>query len=157
MSSKQCAALMKIAAVSVSALMATIDIVAFNMTAPHCFPPVPGHGQIWFNIVCTLPWFVVLHFVWRVADAVKNETVFTMKTARYISSSVLIILVDTAALVLGNIVLIAQPFYLDKSFDIFWLSMLVAIVATVLALLAAVLSRYIAKAAELKDEVEGTV
>lgn len=111
----------------------------------------PWMGFLW---VVILPCFVILFFVWKVSGAIKREEVFTFETAKWVRISAVILFSDAGFFLAGNIILslinMNHP-------GILLLSMLGDMFAIALALLAAVLSRYITKAAVLQEESEGII
>jgi len=105
-----------------------------------------------FAWLVALPCFAVLVFVWKVSGAVTQETVFTVLTAKWVKMGAVLLLSDAAFLFIGNVVLLL----LDMNHPgILLLSIIGDIFAVALALLAAVLSRYLTKAAVLQEESEG--
>ncbi|HNX13764.1 MAG TPA: DUF2975 domain-containing protein [Oscillospiraceae bacterium] len=107
-----------------------------------------------FAWLFSLPCFTILVLVWKVSGAVIAETVFTVRTAGWVKSGSILLLSDIMFLFVGNIVL----FFLGMSHPgVLLFSLIGAVFAVGLALLAAVLSRYLTKAAVLQEESEGTL
>lgn len=107
-----------------------------------------------FAWVVALPCFAVLFFVWRVSGAVKKEAVFTMETAKWVKAGAMLLLLDAAIIITGNIIL----FLFEMNHPgILLLSIIGDTFIIALALLAAVLSRYLTKATVLQEESEGTI
>jgi len=101
-----------------------------------------------------VPCFAVLCLIWRVAGAIRNEKVFTEETAKTIHSAAIWLFSDAIYVFLGNIVLFLM--------NINHPGIVLCIMAGVLLLivfgvLAAVLSRYISKAADLQEISEGMI
>lgn len=107
-----------------------------------------------FLWLMALPVAAIIVYVWKVSAAVKQDEVFTLKTARWVKNSAVLLFADAAFFLLGNIVF---SFLADHSPGIMLLALFISMFALVLALLAAVLSRYIIKAAQLQEENEGTI
>lgn len=107
-----------------------------------------------FAWLVALPCFAILVFVWKVSGAVICETVFTGQTAKWVKIGAVLLLSDAAFLFVGNIVLLLLNM---NHPGILLLSVIGDIFAVALALLAAVLSRYLTKAAVLQEESEGTL
>jgi len=101
-----------------------------------------------------LPCFVILVLIWRVAGLVAREAVFTMQTAKLVKTGALLLLGDIAFLLFGNVVLLFLDMNHPGVILIFGMG---GIFAVALAVLAAVLSRYLAKAAVLQEESEATL
>jgi hypothetical protein len=119
-------------------------------------PELTGYFWPWliFLWMAALPVAAVMVLVWLVSTAIKTDQVFTAKTAKWIQTSALLLFSDVGFFFVGNIVLI----FLEISHPgVFLLSLLVDILGVSLALLAAVLSRYITKAADLQEDIEGTI
>ena len=120
------------------------------------FDPNIGGVNIWlvFLWLTSAPCFIILVYVWIVSGAVKRDEVFTLKTALWIKRAAVLLLVNVGIFAAGNVILLAIG--LSRP-NIFLLSMLVCIFGVSLALLAAVLSRYISRAADLQEEADGTI
>jgi hypothetical protein len=107
-----------------------------------------------FAWLFSAPCFAILYLIWKVSGAVISETVFTIRTAEWVKAGAILVLSDVAFLFIGNIVLLllgmSEP-------DVLLFTAIGAIFAVGLALLAAVLSRYLTKAAVLQEESEGTL
>jgi hypothetical protein len=83
-----------------------------------------------------------------------HDTVFTVKTAKWVKIGGILLLSDAAFVFVGNVVLLL----LNMSHPGVLLFCIIGdIFAFALALLAAVLSRYLTKAAVLQEESEGTL
>jgi len=107
-----------------------------------------------FAWMVALPCFAVLFLIWKVSGAVINETVFTFRTAKWVKTGAVLFFCDAALLFIGNVVLLL----LNMSHPgILLLSVIIDIFAIALAMLAAILSRYLTKAAVLQEESEGTI
>jgi hypothetical protein len=107
-----------------------------------------------FLWVSSIPCFGILYLVWKVADAIESDTVFTHLTAKRIHLASTFLLDDVCFFFLGNVMLVL----LNMSHpSILLLSLLVDMLGVTLALFAAVLSRYITKAAVLQEDAEGTI
>lgn len=115
-------------------------------------------GWFWpwltFAWLFSLPCFAILVYIWKVAGAVIGDTVFTVKTAKWVKIGAILLLSDTAFLFTGNVLLLLLNM---NHPGILLLSIIGAVFAIALALLAAVLSRYLTKAAALQEECEGTL
>ena len=115
-------------------------------------------GWFWpwliFAWAFSIPCFAILYFVWRVSGAVYNETVFTMQTANWVKAAAVTLLCGAELLFVGNVVL----FLLNMNHPgILLMFMAGDIFIIALVLFAAVLARYITKAAVLQEESEGTL
>ena len=115
-------------------------------------------GWFWpwltFAWLCSLPCFGILVYIWKVSGAVIRETVFTVKTAKLVKTGAILLLLDAAFVFVGNVVLLL----LNMNHPGVLLFCIIGdIFVFALALLAAVLSRYLAKAAALQEENEGTL
>lgn len=120
------------------------------------FPVVGGDITIYIFILflelSTLPCFFILIVIWKMTNAVKEEKVFTKKVAKQISLCAKILFIDLGVFFIGNIVfaiLQANAFFLFYLFAI--------IIGVIVACFGAVLSHYINKAAEIKEEIEATI
>ena len=119
-------------------------------------PELSGWFWPWliFAWLFALPCFAILVFVWKVSGSVMRESVFTFQTAKWVKTGAVLLLSDAVFLFIGNIVLIL--FNMNHP-GILLLSVIGVIFTIALALLAAVLSRYLTKAAVLQEESEGTL
>ncbi len=107
-----------------------------------------------FLWVVSLPFFTILVYAWKVSTAVKTDQVFTLKTARWVKTGALLLFADVGLFFLGNAVFAALEM---SGPPIVMMSLIIILFGIAFAVCAAVLSRYIAKAAELREENEGTV
>ena len=114
-----------------------------------------AYAWIVFLCIIALPCFAILPFIWKVSSSIKEEKVFTLQTSNRIKTGALILLADVAGLFLGTIIF---AFIAGETFiAIVFASMFMVAAGLIIALFAAVLSRYVAKAAILQEEVEGTI
>ena len=115
-------------------------------------------GWFWpwlvFAWLFSLPCFAILVYIWKVAGAVIGDTVFTVKTAEWVKSGAILLLSDAAFLFVGNVILLLLNM---NHPGVLLFSIIGDVFAIALALLAAVLSRYLTKAAVLQEESEGTL
>jgi hypothetical protein len=154
MSSKTLGNLMRIStiAAAVCGLFLCLFVIPMILTNPAC------SSWFWpwliFAWLFALPCFAILLYIWKVAGAVVHETVFTAKTAKWVKTGAVLLLSDAAFVFAGNVLLLL----LDMSHPGVLLFCIIGdIFAFALALLAAVLSRYLTKAALLQEESEGTL
>ena len=158
MSSKTLCAFVRFAAVAAMACGLTLCVYVFPVALSDLLGFVPSRGgsYIWivFLWAASVPCFIILVNVWRVSSAVKRDEVFTIKTAKLIKGSAMLLLTDMGFFAVGNTLLLVVG--LSRP-NIFFLSILGCIFGVSLALLAAVLSRYISKAADLQEEADGTI
>ena len=115
-------------------------------------------GFVWpwliFLWSVALPFFVILVYIWKVSTAIKKDQVFTLRTANWVKTGSILLFADIGLFFLGNAVFA----FLEMSGPpIVMMSLIIIIFGISMALCAAVLSRYIAKAAVLQDESEGTI
>ncbi len=101
-----------------------------------------------------LPCFAVLVYAWKVSTAIKKEQVFTMRTAKWVKAAALLLFADVGLLAAGNLAFVILGMNAPA---IVLMSFFIIILETTLATFAAVLSHYIAKAAAIREENEGTV
>ena len=125
------------------------DIIQSNPEFTHWYLP-----WLIFLLITSMPCFVILALVWKVSSAIKQERVFTFQTARLVKIAAMIMFCDVIFFFAGNFVL----FLLNMNHPgIFFLSFFVDVFGIALALSAAILSRYLTKAAVLQEEADGTI
>jgi hypothetical protein len=131
-------------------------IPAWGGTVTRENPEYSGWFWPWliFAWLVAIPCFAILIHIWKVAGAVEREAVFTMQTAKWVKSGAVLLLADAVLLFVGNVVLFMLSMNL---IGVVFLSIMIDILAVTLALFAAVLSRYLTKAALLQEESEGTL
>jgi len=157
MTSKNLGNLMRLSviAAAISGLFLCIYVIpSWGRSIIDANPELSGWFWPWliFAWLVALPCFAVLVYVWKVSGAVSKDTVFTILTAKWVKTGAVLLLSDAALIFIGNVVLLL----LDMSHPgILLLSIIGDIFAVALALLAAVLSRYLTKAAVLQEESEG--
>jgi hypothetical protein len=120
------------------------------------FPELAGWYLPWllFLLTASLPCFAILVLIWIISSAVKDDRVFSIKSARIVKLGSLLMFGDVAFFFLGNVVFllfnISHP-------GIFFVSLFVDVFGAALAVAAAVLSRYLTKAAALQEEADATI
>ena len=159
MSSKALAYLIRFAviATAVCALVITLFIIpSWGSSVVEANIEFTGWYIPWlvFLWLASIPCFAILIFIWKVAGAIKRETVFTLKTAQWIKTSAIFLFADAGFFFAGNVIFLLMDM---NHPGILFLSMLGDIFVIALALLAAVLSRYVTKAAELQEVSEGMI
>jgi predicted membrane-bound spermidine synthase len=92
--------------------------------------------------------------MWAVSNAIARDSVFTKKTARWIGRSALLLFADAGIVFATNVVMLFLSF---SHPSVLLAGLIVTFVFIALGLLAAVLSRYIQKAADLQETSEGTI
>ena len=107
-----------------------------------------------FALLFALPCFALLVCVWCVSDCVKNETVFTLRTVKYIKTAAVLLFTDAALLFAGNVLL----WLLNMNHPgVVLLCVVAAVFEVVIALFAQIIARYVAQAAALQEESDGTL
>ena len=158
MSSKTLCVFVRVAVISAAICGLALCGYVYPIALPDIlgFDPSRGGLYIWliFLWVATIPCFVILADVWIVSSAVKRDEVFTLKTAKLIKKAAVLLIADMGFFAVGSAILLIMG--LSRP-NIFFLSLLGCIFGVSLALLAAVLSRYISKAAGLQEEADGTI
>lgn len=131
-------------------------IPSWGQSIVNTYPETSGWYRPWlvFEWLVALPCFAVLVYVWKVSDAVMKDTVFTMLTAKWVKMGSVLLLLDASFLFIGNVILLLAGM---SHPGVLLLSVMADIFIVTLALLAAVLSRYLTKAAILQEESEGTI
>ena len=107
-----------------------------------------------FAWLFSLPCFILLVTIWRISNCVKNETVFTLKTAKLVKTSAVLLLSDALLLFAGNILLLLLNM---NHPSIVLMAVVIAVFEVVVALFAEIVSRYLEKAAVLQEESDGTL
>lgn len=112
------------------------------------------HPWLIFLWLAVLPCFAILLLIWKVSGAIRKEQVFTIQTASFVKLGAMILLFDIGFFFIGNILFLL----LDLSDPwILFLSLFIDIFGVSLAVFAAVLSRYLTKAAQLQEEADCTI
>jgi hypothetical protein len=107
-----------------------------------------------FVWAASMPLFAIMSYVWKVSGAIGREEVFTRQVARWIKTSSILLFSDVAFFFCGNLALLIA----GKSYAIILAgTLLLDVLGIFLALAAAVLSRYIVKAAALQEESDATI
>jgi len=159
MSSKTLCYLIRFAVIATAAcafVIALFIIPSWGSSLVEANPEFAGWYIPWLVFIwaASIPCFTILIFIWKVSGAIKCEEVFMLKTAKWIKTSAVFLFADAGFFFVGNVIFLL----LNMSHPgILLLSMLGDIFAIALALLAAVLSRYITKAAELQEVSEGMI
>lgn len=96
----------------------------------------------------------MLVLFWQVATSIKREQVFTIHTANLIKVSSILLFCSVGFFFTGNLVLL----FSNMSHPAVGLmSLFVDVLALAIAVLLAVLARYLTKASVLQEEVDATV
>jgi hypothetical protein len=107
-----------------------------------------------FSWVAALPCFAILGLAWKVAEAVEEEAVFTVKVAKWIKAAAMLIFIDCALFfavsAIFAVLQMSEP-------SIAMMSIMVTMFGVSIGIAAATLSRYVTKAARLQEEVNGTL
>lgn len=113
-------------------------------------------AQIWsmlaFLWLCSLPCFFILIIFWKISTAIKKEELFTMSSAKRIKLCAVVFFIDLAVFFIGNLIFLLLGI---NGFAFFHFALFVG--GAVLGIFASALSHYVAKAAELQEENEGTI
>ena len=129
-------------------------VLPFRGTQIADFGTFGNRAWLWFLWLSAVPCCVILVLAWFVSNAIGREQAFTQTVAIWIKDSSVLLFADAGFFAAGNIVFallgIHRPVLL-------LIAILVDICCVSLALLTAVLSRFIMKAAVLQDESEGTI
>ncbi|MDR1691888.1 MAG: DUF2975 domain-containing protein [Oscillospiraceae bacterium] len=158
MTSKTLSILLRAAAVAVA--LSGLAICALFLpplvadTAGEAYGLSAGWCWLIFLWVSALPCFVILVYIWMTSSAVGAEEVFTLRVARWVRNSALLLFIDVGFFFLGNIVLWLIGW---NHPSVLIASLLICVLGDALAAAAAALSRYITKAAALQEEVDGTI
>lgn len=109
-------------------------------------------AQLAFYWLCSLPCFIILYFLWKISGDIKKDKIFTVRTAKSFNLCAVILFIDVALFVAGNIIFAALKWnYLAIIY--FFVSAAGIAVAIVLTVVSCILS----KAAVLKEEFDGTI
>lgn len=159
MTSRTFGSLMRISVIAVALsglFLCAYVIPSWGQSIVNAYPELGGWYRPWlvFEWLVAIPCFAVLVYVWKVSDAVMKDTVFTMLTAKWVKMGSVLLLLDAALLFVGNVILLLAGM---SHPGILLMSVIGDIFIVGLALLAAVLSRYLTKAAILQEESEGTI
>lgn len=159
MSSKTLGNLMRVSVIAAGLCGLFLCLFAIPSWGQSMIQATPGRREwFWpwliFAWVFSLPCFAILVYIWKVSGAVISETVFTIKSAKWVKTGAILLLFDAVFVFIGNVVLLL----LNMNHPGVLLFCIIGdIFAFALALLAAVLSRYLTKAAALQEESEGTL
>ncbi|MBE5737299.1 MAG: DUF2975 domain-containing protein [Clostridiales bacterium] len=108
--------------------------------------------QYVFHWIVSLPCFGLLIIAWRITLSMNKGKLFLEKNALYVNYATIVLIVDIAMFLIGNIIFVAMGWNNGLILDI-----LVAVLGLVISLFMYVLSRYLKKAAILQEESDYTV
>jgi len=147
---------------------AVVLISVCGITA--CFYFLPSFGQdlvnmfpeyahsyypwLFFLWIVAAPCFAFLVLIWLLSSSMRRDIIFTHKTARLVKISAMILFYDAVFFITGNIVFLLIGMNHPM---ILLISVIIAIFGFILAVLTALLSRSLTKAAALQEEVDGTI
>jgi len=158
MSSKTLSALVRSAVLfaAICGIIACVSLPSFGSSIVSSFPDqshlyIPWLVFLWLT---SLPLFMLLTQIWKISTAIKNETVFTLQTARIVRFCAFILFGTSAFFILGNVLFLL----IDMSHPgVLFLALIADVFVIALAVLLAVLSRYLTKAAALQEEADGFI
>lgn len=107
-----------------------------------------------FLWVCFIPAFAALVLAWMIAGNIGKGKAFSMENAKLFKLISIIVAADAAFFFIGNCVLLCLSMN-HPGFVI--LSLVVVFIGIAIAVCAAVLSHYVAKAAKMQDENDLTI
>ena len=127
-----------------------------NISFIPAISPEPTSMQLWSMLVffwlCALPCLFILALCWKISIAVKKEEFFTVKSAKLIKLCAVIFFIDLGVFFIGNLIFLCLGI---NHFAILHFGLFIG--GTVLGVFASALSHYVAKAAAIKEENEGTI
>ena len=141
-------------AVALCGIVLCVFVLPFRGTQIADFGAAGNMAWLWFLWISSIPCYAILVLVWFVSGAIKREQAFTAIVAKWIKYASLLLLADAGFFIAGNIVFALIGMHRPV---LLMIAMIIDIFAISLALLSAVLSRFIMKAAVLQDESEGTI
>ncbi|MDR3189619.1 MAG: DUF2975 domain-containing protein [Lactobacillaceae bacterium] len=118
---------------------------------------VPTAYQMIYTVIfwlCVLPWFLIFGMMWREANDIKNENVFTNASAVRIKQAAYILMADIAFFACANIALFI---FLQEPVTLFIASIFLDIFGLSVGVLGLVLARYLTIAADLQEESAATI
>ena len=125
------------------------NIARNNPALAYCY--IPWLTFLW---IAALPCFAILALIWKVSTAISREQVFTHTTAHLVKAGAVLLFCDVGLFFAGNVLFL----FMNMSHPaVLLLSIFVDVFGLSLAVLAAILSRYLTKAADLQEEVDGTI
>lgn len=108
--------------------------------------------QLLFYWLSSVPCFVLLGILWRVSGTMRTETLFCEQNVRRLRTSCIILAADEGLFLAGNILFFVWGW---NDFAIVYFAFAGGGLAVLAGL--SVAARYLKKAAELQEEVAGTV
>ena len=158
MASKTLCKLVRFAVVftAICGLIACASLPAIGSTVANNFPEYTHLYLPWliFLWLTSLPFFALLVLIWKMSTAIKDEKVFTLPSARIVRICAMILFGASGFFIIGNIAFLL----LGMSHPgILFLSLIADVFVIALAVLLAVLSRYLTKAAALQEEADGFI
>lgn len=108
--------------------------------------------QLAFYWAVSVPCFIVLIFAWKITGAIRNDEVFSYKVVNIIKKSATLLVIDIVVFLIGNIVFLALGW---NDFAICYF--IIAVIGLVVVSILLVLSHFVIKAIELKEETEGLI
>ena len=141
---------------AVCGIIACLSLPAFGSSIANNYPEyehlyLPWLIFLWIN---SLPFFALLIFIWRISTAIKDETVFTLSGARIVRTCATILFCASGFFIIGNIAFLLLGW---SHPGILFISLIADMLVVALAVLLAVLSRYLTKAAALQEEADGFI
>ena len=158
MSSKALCALVRGAVIFTAAcgIIACCSLPSFGLSLVSNFPDYSHIYLPWliFLWLTSMPLFILLFFIWKISTAIIKETVFTTQTAGLVRICAIILFATSAFFIIGNIIFLL----LGMSHPgVLFLSLIADVFVISLAVVLAVLARYLTKAAALQEEADSFI
>jgi len=141
---------------AVCGIIACGSLPSFGSSIAAVYPEYAHLYLPWliFLWLTSVPLFILLFFIWKISTAIIKETVFTVPTARVVRICATILFATTGLFITGNVVFLL----LGMSHPgVLFLSLIADVFVIALAVVLAVLSRYLTKAAALQEEADSFI
>ncbi len=108
--------------------------------------------QLTFYWAVSIPCFIILIFAWKITESIKKDEAFSYGVVNLIKKSSTLLLIDIVIFLIGNIAFLALRW---NAFALCYF--IIAVIGLVVASILLVLSHFVTKAIELKEETEGLI
>lgn len=116
-------------------------------------PTLEQNIQMWtqllFYWLASIPCFIVLAIAWKISNEMKREKTFRYKVAKLIKICAIILSVDLAMFLIGNMVFLRLNWN-----DFALIYFIIAAIGTVVVNILFIWSNFVIKAANLQEELE---
>lgn len=142
--------------IAICALWYPFSISLSVMGVVEAVPTVTQNIQLWTQLIfywlVSLPCFTILFMAWLMTNSMKNEAFFNDRNVKLARISAIILFVDLAVFLIGNIVFVILGW---NEYAIIYF--ILSTIGLGIAILIKVFEQYLKKSVKMQEETEGLI